>query len=199
MTSRSCQISLIWIKFFPGGLCPVQKYRGLNIFAKAATPPVHSDKPRTASAPPILCSGKIWLKRKQIQNPSPGVTPPAIMPKSSQAKRPLAHEWSLSSVILTPNFGTLIEWLPNAFRLLIILYFGAKRMKVYQRQWSSGSLMLLWFAGCPWRNWPPSTYHSPQIIINLQILTPRYFTQVTPEMFENNICYVGSDLVQTQM
>ena len=41
-------------------------------------------------------------------------------------------------------------------------------------------------------------FHS-QIIINLQILTPRYFTQVTPEMFENNICYVGSDLVQTQM
>ena len=100
------QISLIWIKFFPGGLCLVKKYRGLNIFAKAPLwLPVHSDKPRTSSAPPILCPGKIWLKRKQIQNPSPGVAP-AIMPKSSQAKRPQAHEWNLSSLwVLEPILG----------------------------------------------------------------------------------------------
>ena len=52
-------------------------------------PPVDSDNPRTTQAPPILCSGKISLKRKQIRNPSPWVRPTQpLCPKVPRKKDP---------------------------------------------------------------------------------------------------------------
>ena len=52
-------------------------------------PPVDSDNPHTTQAPPILCSGKISLKRKQIRNPSPWVRPTQpLCPKVPRKKDP---------------------------------------------------------------------------------------------------------------
>ena len=77
--------------------------------------------------------------------------------------------------------------------------FGSKKNEGLSEavvQWQLNVTLICWL---PLAQLTPFYLPLPQIIINLQILTPRYFTQVTPEMFENNICYVGSDLVQTQM
>ena len=113
------------------------------------------------------------------------------MPKTSQAKRPPAHEWSLSSCL--GQFRTLIKWLPVLLLLFLLIPDRTQKEEwrfIRESLRSKWQLNVTLICCLPWAQLTPSLSPTPRLLSIFKYWHPTLsYEMTTIDWFSTKLKY----------